>query len=234
MKPWGTKPLALISKRVIGWRWWLARVAKYLPLPLCRTFEQTLENRSDSRFNQLYCSSSSCRHGGETHHPESMKLQMDHGNLKEWGADEREVKIGKGYFPPRPIRKLWQPPIKMSPAQFPWLPKFQLSSSSRPPSVPQLVSIVSWQEGNVCPNIGGCPKSCNHLQPFVSLTPPLTLPPTFAPNPPSEVYWKCTYRSYAHIKWSSTCSLLIVATHVLYLQMATKNDRHHDRANIWG
>ena len=27
-------------------------------------------------------------------------------NLKEWGADEREVKIGKGYFPPRPIRKL--------------------------------------------------------------------------------------------------------------------------------
>ena len=72
MKPWGTKPLALISKRVIGWRWWLARVAKYLPLPLCRTFEQTLENRSDARLNQLYCSCCCCRHGlgelgGETH-----------------------------------------------------------------------------------------------------------------------------------------------------------------------
>ena len=80
----------LISKRVIGRRWWLARVAKY-PLSPLQDFQQTLENRSDARLNQLYCSCCCCRHGlgGETQ-PENMKLQMEYWKLKEWGRRWKE------------------------------------------------------------------------------------------------------------------------------------------------
>ena len=82
----------------------------------------------------------------------------------------------KGYFPP--IRKLWQPPIKMSPAQFPWLPELQSSSSSRPQCPTTCVNSVLAGGQCVSPQHWWlCPKSCNHSQPFVSVTPPPT-PPT--------------------------------------------------------
>ena len=47
---------------------------------------------------------------------------------------------GKGYLPPRPIRKLWQPPIKMSVGQFSWLQEFP----SPPPSPGCRTTSVNW------------------------------------------------------------------------------------------
>ena len=102
----------------------------------------------------------------------------------------------------------------------------------RAPSVPQLVSIVSWQEANVCPpNIGGCvPKAVTTRNPLCLWHPLQPLqPPPFAPNPWEVYVLDCTVHLH---KIRIHKNIFSTNFSHLFLQFATANRKLKERSSV--